>query len=76
MIMMYRATTAQRGLIRSLLGKAELETSRVSLVHQPVLAKAGLWCSADNGTSFDHLIDTFTKGDASRLITVLQEHIK
>ncbi len=74
--MMYRATTAQRGLIRTLLKKAELETKTISLVHQPVLVKAGLWCSADVGTSLDHLIDTFTKGDASRLITVLQELIK
>ncbi len=73
--MIYRATTAQRHLIQMLLKKVELDTKRLTLMHQPVFMKAGLWSSADENLPLDHIINNFTKGEASRLISSLQEQL-
>ena len=73
--MIYRATTAQRNLIHMLMKKAELDSKRITLMHKPSFQKAGLWSAADENLPVDHVINNFTKGDASRLIKSLQEQL-
>lgn len=73
--MRYRTSPAQRDLIRQFLRKLELYTRGVCLLHRPIFELAGVWSPADLDKPLDEFIGDLTNGQASSLITALQNRL-